>query len=50
MSGLSRKNFEKELIDLYLLIAVKFADAEGQEKVQARLNNVLEKIKKRNAA
>lgn len=45
-----RKNFEKELIDLYLLIAVKFADAEGQEKVQARLNNVLEKIKKRNAA
>lgn len=45
-----RKNFEKELIDLYLLIAVKFADAEGQEKVQARLNNVLEKIKKRNAS
>ena len=40
-----RLAFEKECIDLYLLLAVKFASEAGQEKVNARIQNILEKIR-----
>ena len=40
-----RQAFEKECIDLYLLLAVKFASEAGQEKVNARIQNILEKIR-----
>ncbi|MBQ9738393.1 MAG: hypothetical protein IJV75_02645 [Alphaproteobacteria bacterium] len=40
-----RQAFEKECIDLYLLLAVKFASEVGQEKVNARIQNILEKIR-----
>ncbi len=37
--------FEKECIDLFLLLAVKFSDDVGQEKINARIQNILEKIR-----
>lgn len=40
-----RQAFEKECIDLYLLLAVKFDSEVGQEKVNARIQNILEKIR-----
>ena len=40
-----RRAFEKECIDLYLLLAVKFASEQGQEKVNSRIQNILEKIR-----
>lgn len=40
-----RLAFEKECIDLYLLLAVKFSDRAGVEKVNKRIQNILEKIR-----
>ena len=40
-----RRAFEKECIDLYLLLAVKFASEQGKEKVENRIQNILEKMR-----
>lgn len=40
-----RHAFEKECIDLYLLLATKFASPDGQKKVEARIQNILGKIR-----
>lgn len=40
-----RRAFEKECIDLYLLLAVKFSSEQGQKKVDSRIQNILEKIR-----
>lgn len=40
-----RRAFEKECIDLYLLLAVKFSSEQGKEKVNSRIQNILEKIR-----
>ncbi|MBR4927579.1 MAG: hypothetical protein IKY98_04555 [Alphaproteobacteria bacterium] len=40
-----RLAFEKECIDLFLLLLVKFSDDIGQEKVNDRIQNILEKIR-----
>lgn len=37
--------FEKECIDLFLLLAVKFSDDVGQVKINDRIQNILEKIR-----
>jgi hypothetical protein len=41
-----RDAFNKECIDLYLLLKVKFSDKSGQNEVNNRINNIIHKIEK----
>lgn len=39
-----RQSFEKECIDLYLLLSVKFSTKNGKKAIEERIKNIIKKI------